>query len=137
MLLKLKLIGGGLENYDELAYTPALEEASVTIEQYEIKPLQLELIPPNEALLHQRDTLPNMFFKRNGFEPFEVSIRVVDPLNENKPQYLDDVLNNLEGFEVVVETPSSITQTISLVESSNVADQLLVGSGGANVRGRW
>lgn len=121
---------GGSDNYNELTHAPATFESSVTVEQYEIKPLQLELIPPQEASLHQRDTWLKMFLKQNGLQPFPVSVRVVDPLNDNEPQFLNEVLNNLNGFEVVVETPSGITQTIGLAESSNIAEQLLVGSGG-------
>jgi hypothetical protein len=71
-----------------------------------------------------------MFLKQNGLQPFPVSVRVVNPLNENEPMFLNEVLNSLNGFEVVVETPSGITQTITMAESSNVAEQLLVGSGG-------
>ncbi|HUM68390.1 MAG TPA: hypothetical protein PLK31_06045, partial [Chloroflexota bacterium] len=121
---------GGAVNYDELAYTPALENASVVVEQHEIKPLQLELNPPQEASIHQRDTLLRMFLKQNALQPFPVSVRVVDPLNENSPIFLNEVLNGAAGFDVVVETPSGITQTITLAESNNVAEQLLVGSGG-------
>jgi len=121
---------GGSENYNELTHAPATFESSVTVEQYEIKPLQLELIPLQEASVHQRDTWLRMFLKQNGLQPFPVSVRVIDPLNENEPQFLNEVLNSLNGFEVVVETPSGITQTITLAESSNVAEQLLVGSGG-------
>lgn len=121
---------GGSDNYNELTHAPAMSEASITVEQYEIKPVQLELIPPQEASVHQRDTWIRMFLKQNGLQPFPVSVRVVDPLKENEPQFLNEVLNSLHGFEVVVETPSGITQTISLAESSNVAEQLLVGSGG-------
>ena len=121
---------GGSDNYNELTHAPATFESSVTVEQYELKPLQLELISLEEALVHQRDTWLRMFLKQNGLQPFPISVRVVDPLNENEPQFLNKVLNSLNGFEVVVETPSGITQTIGLAESSNVAEQLLVGSGG-------
>ncbi|MCL4266933.1 MAG: hypothetical protein KJ069_27385 [Anaerolineae bacterium] len=121
---------GGNENYNELTHAPATFESSVTVEQYEIKPLQLELMPPPEASLHQRDTWLRMFLKQNGLQPFPVSVRVVDPLNEDAPLFLNEVLNDLDSFEVVAETPSGITQTITLAESNNVAEQLLVGSGG-------
>ncbi len=120
---------GGTDNYDELAYAPAMDKAFVTIEQYEIVPLQLEMIPPESALLHKHESLSAMFLKQNGLQPFDLSVRIVDA-ESGEPQFLDDVLTNLSGFEVVVQTRSGITQTIILEKSSNAADQLLVGRGG-------
>jgi hypothetical protein len=120
---------GGKDNYDELVYAPALDEASVTIEQYEVVPLQMEIITPTLTLLHTHDNLLNMLLKRNGLQPFDFSVRVVDP-ESGELQFLDDVLTSLNGFEVVVQTPSGITQTVALVESGNAADQLLIGRSG-------
>lgn len=121
---------GGKENYDELSYAPALGEASITIEQYEIKPLQLALTPPEEVLLHKNDPNPlNMLLKQNGLETFSVAASVLDPLT-GETQFLNEVLADLDAFEVVVQAPSGVTQTIKLAESDNVAEQLLVGNGG-------
>lgn len=120
---------GGKDNYDELTYAPALNEASVTIEQYEIVPLQLEMILPDSAPLHKRENPLTMLLKQNGLQPFDLSVRVVAS-ESGEPQRLEDVLTDLNGFDVAVQTPSGITQTINLVESGNVAEQLLIGRGG-------
>ncbi len=121
---------GGKENYDELSYAPALDEVSVTIEQYEIKPLQLTLTLPGEVLLHKKDPNPlSMLLKQNGLETFSVAASVLDPLTE-ETQLLNEVLADLDAFEVVVQAPSGLTQTIKLAESDNVAEQVLVGTGG-------
>lgn len=131
-VVKVTTDWGGIDNYNQLTYATALNSAAVTISQYEVRPLTLELVPPEEALLHQQDTLLNMFLKRNQLQPFEISIRVIDSL-DGEPQSLNTVLSSLDGFEVMVEIPSGLTQTIKLTENNNESDQLLVGSGGTGL----
>ncbi|MBK7177294.1 MAG: hypothetical protein IPH82_08915 [Chloroflexi bacterium] len=60
---------GGSDNYNELTHAPATFESSVLWSKYELKPLQLELISLEEALVHQRDTWLRMFLKQNELQP--------------------------------------------------------------------
>lgn len=123
---------GGAENYNELEVAPALDRASVVVEQYQIEPLQVELIPPQGITLRQASSNRlDMFLHRNGLQPFEIGLRVIDPLaSEDETIFLEQVLTGMDNFEVVVQTPNGMTETIALVPNPDPAVQTLVGTGG-------
>jgi len=114
------------DDYDLLHYAPFNKKQPVSISQYEIVPLSLLIVPPNDLTLHRDDWRINML-QGGQLQPFDFQIEIINALTgETVP--LETVLADDDAeFQASLIPPSGNPVAVSLTSLTNENFQQLLG----------